>query len=604
MGWVKATLLEILPVKYGKARSKQFGHVREKTATYGSNGVFGTFDRTLTTKSAIIIGRKGAAGAVHYSPEPCWPIDTAFYAEENDRTYLPFFRYLLESLQLGALDRSTAIPSLSRDDYNAKTICYPESVAEQRRIVAEIERQFTRLETGMAALRRVQANLHRYRAAVLKAACSGRLLPTRGGRDPTRLGEVCTVLAGYGFPKSLQGRTTGDIPFFKVGDISEAWQHNDQTLTTAKHYISHKEVTELRARPLPAGAVVFAKIGAAIALNRRAILGQPSLVDNNVIGLQPGNCITSKFLFFFVCTLKLNELARATTVPSIRKGDVEGIAINLPLIAEQDRIVAEVERRLSVVDELSALVTANLKRADRLRQSILKQAFEGKLVAQEQAVTSANVVMPKPAQNKPRNRHFVRALLSAEIIHQLHAEPTFGRIKHQKIFHLCEHIARIEEIQGQYYREAAGPLDNRLIYTNEDELKKQKWYQTVPRKRFGHAYEPMTKAGGHRKYLERYWPDTLPLIERLIKLMRSWDTDRCEIFSTAYAAWNDLILWNKEPTEDAILDEILNRWHDRKKRFPPERWHKAIAWMRKEGFVPTGFGKPTKKRSCNSTTKA
>src|SRR3989442_6069581 len=49
---------------------------------------------------------------------------------------------------------------------------------EQGRIVAEIEKQFTRLEAGVAALRRVQANLHRYRAAVLKAACEGRLVPT------------------------------------------------------------------------------------------------------------------------------------------------------------------------------------------------------------------------------------------------------------------------------------------------------------------------------------------------------------------------------------------------------------------------------------------
>ena len=76
--------------------------------------------------------------------------------------------------------------------------------------------------------------------------------------------------------------------------------------------------------------------------------------------------------------------------------------------------------------------------------------------------------------------------------------------------------------------------------------------------------------------------------------MRKWDTERCEIFCTAYAAWNDLILWGKQATEDNILHEILERWNDSKKRFPKDRWLKAIAWMKKEGFVPTGFGKPTK----------
>lgn len=81
VGWRTAKLGEILPLKYGKARTEQFGVLRPKTATFGSNGAFGTFDRALTKTAAIIVGRKGAAGAVHYSHEPCWPIDTAFYTE-------------------------------------------------------------------------------------------------------------------------------------------------------------------------------------------------------------------------------------------------------------------------------------------------------------------------------------------------------------------------------------------------------------------------------------------------------------------------------------------------------------------------------------------
>ena len=185
--WREAKLGEILPLKYGKARSEQFGYPRSETSTFGSNGAFGTFPRALTKGPAILVGRKGAAGTVHFSTEPCWPIDTTFYTEGNDGAFLPFFRYLLDSLQLVRMDRSTAVPSLSRDDYNSKIILYPESLPEQRRIVAEIEKQFTRLEAGVAALRRVQANLKRYRAAVLKAACEGRLVPTEADRKSTRL---------------------------------------------------------------------------------------------------------------------------------------------------------------------------------------------------------------------------------------------------------------------------------------------------------------------------------------------------------------------------------------------------------------------------------
>ena len=134
-----------------------------------------------------------------------------------------------------------------------------------------------------------------------------------------------------------------------------------------------------------------------------------------------------------------------------------------------------------------------------------------------------------------------------------------------------------------------------LIYANEAEMKRQKWFQMVSRKPFGHAYQPLAKAGDHRKYLERYWPDKLPMIEKLIELMRTWDTDRCEIFCTAYAAWNDLILWGKPATDENILHEILERWHESKTRFPTEQWRRAIGWMKQKGFVPTGFGKPTRK---------
>ncbi len=67
----------------------------------------------------------------------------------------------------------------------------------------------------------------------------------------------------------------------------------------------------------------------------------------------------------------------------------------LPPLAEQHRIVAEVERRLSVIDELGAVVEANLKRAERLRQAILKRAFEGKLVPQDPSDEPASALLER-----------------------------------------------------------------------------------------------------------------------------------------------------------------------------------------------------------------
>jgi type I restriction enzyme S subunit len=64
----------------------------------------------------------------------------------------------------------------------------------------------------------------------------------------------------------------------------------------------------------------------------------------------------------------------------ISGGDLKSLPLELPCVAEQQRIVAKVERRLSVIEELEAAIEANLTRADRLRQSTLTRAFEGKLM--------------------------------------------------------------------------------------------------------------------------------------------------------------------------------------------------------------------------------
>ncbi|HEV2462249.1 MAG TPA: restriction endonuclease subunit S [Acidobacteriaceae bacterium] len=195
------------------------------------------------------------------------------------------------------------------------------------------------------------------------------------------LAEVSLVLSGYGFPEHLQGNSEGDLPFYKVGDISEAWKRGDSFLRRAEHYLSLEEAERLKARPFPPGTTVFAKIGAAIGLNRRALLSEPSLVDNNMMGLVPNaDLIRDKYLFHYACTLRLMEHAQATTVPSVRKTDIEGLPIPVAPISEQDRIVAEIEKQFTRLDAATAAlkrVQANLK---RYRASVLKAACEGRLV--------------------------------------------------------------------------------------------------------------------------------------------------------------------------------------------------------------------------------
>ncbi len=269
-----------------------------------------------------------------------------------------------------------------------------------------------------------------------------------------------------------------------------------------------------------------------------------------------------------------------------------------------DRIYSDEEEQLLRARAISAvqnvLYQKQVAAADRVHDEkicVTATRATARRTSPSNAAAKADAQQKKRDSSKDRaRRHFARAVLSAEIVHALNEEPTFGRIKHQKVFHLCECIAQIDEIQGEYRREAAGPLDNRLIYSVEAELKRQKWFETYDRQSFGHAYRPLPRAGQHRKYLRRWSRKKQETVTKIIELMRSWDTERCEIFGTTYAAWNDLIIWRKEATDDAIVAEVLERWHESKRRIPEHRWRAAISWMRKKGLVPTGFGQATANR--------
>jgi len=304
---------------------------------------------------------------------------------------------------------------------------------EQHRIVAEIETQFTRLEAGAAALKRAQANLRRYKASVLKAACEGRLVPTEAelARAEDREYEPADVLlerilaerrarweelyargrfkdpvppdmsalprlpegwrwasvTQVGFtnsgqtPKGMKDTMPGGpYPWFRVGDMNTLG--NEKFLSSAEVYLTEEEVEELRIRVQPAGTIVFPKRGGAIATNKKRLLAQEGAYDLNTMGIFPIGVDDGYFWHWFQ-SVDLVPLSDGSNVPQINHGDIDPLPIPVPPLAEQSRIAAECDRRLSVVQELEKQVEAALRRAERLRQAILKHAFEGKLVPQD-----------------------------------------------------------------------------------------------------------------------------------------------------------------------------------------------------------------------------
>ncbi|VUT26380.1 MAG: EcoKI restriction-modification system protein HsdS [Candidatus Methanolliviera sp. GoM_asphalt] len=153
----------------------------------------------------------------------------------------------------------------------------------------------------------------------------------------------------------------------------------------------------------PKDSVLFTKSGMSILLNQRAILERDMYVVNHIGVSIPLGGVSTKWLYYWLKTIDFKNLTHATTLPSLRLSKVREISIPFPSLPEQHRIVEEIERRLSIVDETEKTVEQSLKQSERLRQSILKKAFEGKLVPQDPTDEPASLLLKRIKEEKTKH---------------------------------------------------------------------------------------------------------------------------------------------------------------------------------------------------------
>lgn len=165
-----------------------------------------------------------------------------------------------------------------------------------------------------------------------------------------KLGKVCEVISGNGFPLDLQGELNGIIPFYKVSDMNTIG--NEIYMYNSNNYVSQEIIDLKRWYVVPENTVIFPKIGAAIATNKKRMLSVPSLFDNNVMGLVCNDLIDKSYLYYLLQTIDLSVWASESNPPSIRKTVVEDFKIPLPTLQVQKEIVNEIEEKENRIKEL------------------------------------------------------------------------------------------------------------------------------------------------------------------------------------------------------------------------------------------------------------
>lgn len=179
---------------------------------------------------------------------------------------------------------------------------------------------------------------------------------------------------GSGFPKNEQGIGDGPYFFLKVSDMN--LEGNEKFITVSNNYIDDDAAQRMRAKIHPAGTIIFPKIGGAIATNKRRILTREAAIDNNCLGITFASEVNLDWAFLLMTSIDLTEYQVGTAVPALQQGVLEKIAVALPPLAEQHRIVAKVDALMTLCDQLEASLTTTATTRSKLLNALLHEALE------------------------------------------------------------------------------------------------------------------------------------------------------------------------------------------------------------------------------------
>ena len=159
------------------------------------------------------------------------------------------------------------------------------------------------------------------------------------------------------------------------------------------------------------------------------------------------------------------------------------------------------------------------------------------------------------------------------------------------------------KLETEYYREAAGPLDQRALYNErigiEALAQKYDLFESNSKGKMV-RYTPSSNLERITSFATKHLESKVRGIVAMADTFKGLTTDQSEIIATLFACWNDFLIRKHSPTDDEIATEFLLNWHTKKSRFSRARLFKALAWMREQNVVPRGVGKVTNAKPTHS----
>lgn len=505
-------------------------------------------------------------------------------------------------------------------------------IREQNRIVSKIEELFSELDKGVEQLKTAQQQLKVYRQAVLKYAFEGKLTNEKiinrelpeGWRVEDLGNFIKSIEAGKSFKCEERSPKPEEIGVVKVSAVT--WgvfdQEESKTILTNDrfnpNYLIQKDDF------LFSRANTIELVGACTIVRK---IDKRLMLSDKILRFKFSTSLNKEYALYYLRSragrreIETLSTGNQESMRNIGQERIKQILIPFCEIEEQKKIVQEIESRLSVCEKLEETISNSLNRADALRQSILKKAFEGKLLYETEGKNIRSLVYSNSEEQimkiaaEPKTR-YKKKLKQAQVqfpkvidgikATDLHAgilamvieaheksakhHMKLSHVKGEKIAHLVE--AHIGIDLGRVpKKDAAGPDDFPHLKKVESRATKAGWFG-VKKLRVGQTY--VSKSGMPKiikKVKETLPGEYLNKIEQLIQTFLPFELEHAEVIATLYAGWNNLLLEGKNPTDEEIVYESRENWSERKLGIERQSFFKALKWMTEHGYIPTGTGK-------------
>lgn len=392
--WAQRKLDAICSVYQSKTISTKELVEDGRYAVYGANGEIGRYNKYNHTDSEVLITCRGATcGRINVSRPFSWINGNAMVVHPHSNNLRKdFLYYYLTSINFAPYISGSAQPQITRVSLQPLKLPLP-PLAEQERIVAKIEELFAGIDAGVENLKAVKNQIALYRQSVLKSAFNGTLYKTTEWNF-TSIGTVCDINPKTVLPDFSDDSIVSFLPMPTVEAETGAFSPE-----TVEYKKVKKGYTKFQNND-----VLFAKITPCMENGKSCVVRDLiqgvgfGSTEFHVLRCHAG--MLPEYVFYFV----VQKVFRSKAIPfmtgavgqkRVPADYLRDCEIPVPTLAEQEKIVAEIESRFERADALETAVDRALNDAEKLKQAVLKKAFSGELVPQNPDDEPASVLLAR-----------------------------------------------------------------------------------------------------------------------------------------------------------------------------------------------------------------